>query len=114
MHGSQTLQPISVRILVALAAMFDFKIWSTDVKLAYLQAYEPLQRKVYIGEPAVEFDLDEDMALQLLKLLYGLSDSGDLWYKTLDTHKERDLKMIPQKSILCSTCDPILANALLA
>ena len=45
-HGSQTVQPISVRVLVALSAIFNFKIWSTDVKLAYLQADEPMQRKV--------------------------------------------------------------------
>ena len=56
------------------------------MKLAYLQADEALQRKIYIEEPAVEFDLEEDMALQLIKPLYGLSDSDDIWYRTLDTH----------------------------
>ena len=35
MHGSQTLHHISVCILVALSVIFIFKIWCTDVKLAY-------------------------------------------------------------------------------
>ena len=37
------------------------------------------------------------MALQLLKPLYGISDSGDIWYKTLDAQNKTDLKMIPSK-----------------
>ena len=37
------------------------------------------------------------MALQLLKPLYGLSDSGDIWYKTLDAHNEIDLRMVSRR-----------------
>ena len=69
-HASKSVQSASVRVLVALFAISNFKIWSTDVKLAYLQADEPLQWETYEGEPAVEFYLDEDMAIQLLKPLY--------------------------------------------
>ena len=67
------------------------------MKLAYLQADEPLQRKIYIEGPAVEFHLEEYMALQLIKPLYGLSNSGDLWYRTPDTHNKEDLKLLPAK-----------------
>ena len=57
-HGPQTLQLISVRMLVAFSAIFNFKILLIDVKLAYLSAYEPLQRKMNIGVTAVELELD--------------------------------------------------------
>ena len=33
-HSAQTLQASSIRILIALASVFHFKIQSTDVKLA--------------------------------------------------------------------------------
>ena len=46
---------------------------------------------VYIDRPAVEFDLEENMALELIKPLYGLSDSGDIGYKTIDTHNKEEL-----------------------
>ena len=96
-HGSQMLQQIGFRVLVALAVTFNLKTWSVDVKLAYLQAEEPMQRRMYIGDPVVELDLEEDMALQLIKSLCGLSGSGDIWYKTLDTHNKEDLELVPEK-----------------
>ncbi len=42
-HGSQTLQTSSSRLLLVLSSIFQFDVWSTDVKLAYLQSSEPLQ-----------------------------------------------------------------------
>ena len=47
-HGAQTLQPSSVRLLFALASAYDFDIWSSDVKIAYLQSTEPLTHPVFI------------------------------------------------------------------
>ena len=37
------------------------------------------------------------MALQYMKPLYGLSDSGGILYKTLDVHKKGDVRIIPAK-----------------
>ena len=56
-----------------------------------------MQRKLYIVEPAVEFDVEEDLALQLLKPLHRLCDSGDIWHKALDAHNKTDVKMFPSK-----------------
>ena len=77
------------------------------MKLAYLQAYEPLQHKAYISYSAVEFDLKEYMALELIKPLYGLSNSGDIWRKTFGTHNREDFKLITIK------IDPIFYLCLL-
>ena len=37
-HSTSTLQPQSVRLLLALAAIFEFDIWTSDVRQAYLQS----------------------------------------------------------------------------
>ena len=43
-HGAQTQQTSSARLLFALAAAHDFEVWTSDVKMAYLQSTEPLPR----------------------------------------------------------------------
>ena len=75
-NGSHNLQPIIVWMSATLSEIITFIIWSIDKKLAYIQAEKTLQRKKYIGEPAVKFDLLEDMALQYINRLYALSDYG--------------------------------------
>ena len=49
------------------------------MKLVYLPDEEPVQSRVCIEDPTVEFELEEDMALQLIEPLHSLSDSGDIW-----------------------------------
>ncbi len=83
-HSASTLQPQSIRLLLALAAMHGFDIWTSDVRQAYLQSAEPLARDIFIEKPVPEFELAPEQCLQLLKPLYGLCESGDLWHKTLD------------------------------
>ena len=94
-HGAQTLQATSTRLLIALACAHGFDVWSTDVKLAYLQSTEPLLRRVFVTNPAPEFELDPSECFELLKPLYGLSDAGDLWHITLHKHLNTDLEMVP-------------------
>jgi len=79
-HDNATARPHSTRILVGLASSFGFRLFSTDVTQAYLQSSENLTRDVYI-RPSKEFGLKPDTMLNLLKPLYGLSDSGNYWEK---------------------------------
>ncbi len=97
-HTSQTLQPSSIRLLLAVAALFAFDVWTSDVRQAYLQSTEPLSREIYIRNPAPEFLLEDRQALKVLKPLYALCDSGDLWHSTLDHHHPHDLKMTPKRT----------------
>ena len=77
-YGAQSLQPSSIRLLLAMAAMHCFDVWSTDVKLGYLQSSEPVARRFFVNNPAPEFELHPVECSELLRPLYGLSDAGDL------------------------------------
>ena len=97
-HNSATLQPQSIRLLLALAVAHGFNIWTSDVTQAYLQSAVPLVRDIFITKDITEFNLERHQALKLIKPLYGLCESGDLWYKTLDDHHRLELNMTPLRS----------------
>ena len=78
--------------------MFGFDVWSFDLKLADLQSSEPLTRRVFISYPAPEFELHPDECFELLQTLYSLSDNGDLWHETLNSHLVNKLKLTPTKA----------------
>lgn len=82
-----------MRLLLALAALIGYDIWSSDITKTYLQASEPLGRDIYLKNPGPEFALKPEECLQLLRPLYGLCDAGDLWQSTLDHHHREDLGM---------------------
>ena len=90
-HNATTLKQSSIRILLALAAIFKFDIWSTDIKQAYLQSASKLKRKIFIKPDEIE--LSQEELIQIIKPLYGLSDSGDYWDETLRIHHLENLKM---------------------
>lgn len=97
-HTSSTLQLQSVRLLLALAAIHGFHVWTSDVRQAYLKAAEPIAREIFIRKPVGEFELEPSQCLQLLKPLYGLCESGDFWHDTLDKQHRDDLGMRPFRS----------------
>lgn len=91
------------RLLLALAVLHGFDIWTADVRQAYLPSPEPLLREVFIKDPVPEFGLPSNHCLQLLLPLYGLCESGDLWNRILDDHHRSELGMKPLDLILHST-----------
>ena len=54
--------------------------------------------RVFIKHPALEFELEPHECFELLRPLYGLSDAGDLWHKTLHSHLVDDLHLTSAKT----------------
>ena len=79
-HNTYNLKASSIRLVFALATILGFDIWSLDVKQAYLQSASKLQRQVYTRPESIELGPDE--RLQVLRPLYGLTDSEDYWCET--------------------------------
>ena len=97
-HITQTIQPSSIRLLSAIAEMFGWELWLSDVCQSYLQANKPLGRLLYVLNVPKEFGLADDECFLVKKPLYGLTESGDLWHATVDGHHRDDLVMKPLRS----------------
>lgn len=92
MNTANTIRQHSIRVVVTIASLFGYDIWTQDVSQAYLQASESLKREIYV-RPPVEFQLSSDKLLRLDKPLYGLSDAGDYWHETFAKHLKGELRM---------------------
>jgi hypothetical protein len=90
-HSSAVLKQLSVRLLLATAAIMGFEIISSDVTQAYLQSASGLKRKVFVKPNCI--DLKPDELLQIMKPLYGLAESGDYCAQTFIRHHLTDLPM---------------------
>ena len=84
--------------MIALAATLGLRVWSIDVKLAFLQSTEPLHRRIFIRNPAEESRFEPEQCFELLRPIYGLADAGDLCHVTMDKHLIDDLQMEQSKS----------------
>jgi hypothetical protein len=69
----------SIRILLAFAALHDFKLFQMDVKSAFLNG--PLSETVYVEQPpGFEDPHHPDHVYKLYKALYGLKQAPRAWY----------------------------------
>lgn len=93
-HNRTNLRQGSIRMLIAIAAVFGFRIWSQDVSQVYLQSTQNVMREVYV-KPTRELNLSSDQLLGLLKPLCGLADSGEYWHEMLSKHSQQGLCMRP-------------------
>ena len=76
LHDATTLHQRSTRLIVCIAGMFGFDVWSHDITQAYLQSDSPLQIK-FVLRPPSELHFPEGQVLRLVKPLYELADSDD-------------------------------------
>jgi Reverse transcriptase (RNA-dependent DNA polymerase) len=90
-HNTTNLKQQSIRIILALASIFGFDLWSSDVNQAYLQSASRLQREIFTRPD--ELNLGPNELLQLVLPLYGLTEGGDYWGETLADHHSNDLGM---------------------
>lgn len=93
-NSAANVQKSSLSMLIGLAAVFCYRIWSQDVAHEYLQSAQKLKIEVFIRPPK-EFQLDYGELLELLKPLYGLTDAGDYWNDNFSRHLKGDMTMKP-------------------
>jgi hypothetical protein len=76
----ETFSPVaagdSIRMLLSLAAIFDFHVHQVDYSQAYLNA--PLDKVVYMEQPEMWHD-GSNKVCKLLKSIDGLKQSGRQW-----------------------------------
>ncbi len=95
-HDINVSKQYTIKLIIALAAIFGFRIFSTDVIQSYLQSLEKLSRNVLVKptkEIVKELNLKPNELLLLLKPLYGLTESGDCWGRSFKYHLNEELGM---------------------
>ena len=89
---SPTVKKQNLRIQLALAVQNNWTMCSADVQAAFLQAVS-LDREIFV-KPVVEAD-NPGLLWKLKKPMYGLEDSGRLWYITItDFLRSVDCQML--------------------
>ena len=73
----------TVRLLIALAAHHNLKLYQLDVKTAFLNGI--LEEEVYIHQPeGFEIEGEENKVYRLKKALYGLKQAPRVWNTRID------------------------------
>jgi hypothetical protein len=86
---SETFAPVArldiIRLLLAVAAQKNWKVYQLDVKSVFLNGY--LQEEIYIEQPrGFEVRGQEEKVYLLKKALYGLKQAPRAWYNIIDDH----------------------------
>ncbi|KAJ6423528.1 hypothetical protein OIU84_024484 [Salix udensis] len=75
----------TIRLLLAVAAQKNWKVFQLDVKSAFLNGI--LQEEIYVEQPAgFEIQGKEDKVYLLKKALYGLKQAPRAWYGRIDDY----------------------------
>ena len=75
----------SIRLLLSVAAAFDFEIEQMDVKTAFLHG--DLEEEIYMKQPeGFMVKGKKELVCRLKKSLYGLKQSPRMWYQKFDTY----------------------------
>lgn len=75
-QNANNIREYSESILVAISAVFGFRIYTQEVSQAYLHSEDAIILDVYV-RTLEELKICSDEFLKLLKPLYGFTNSGD-------------------------------------
>ena len=83
----ETFSPVaklkSVRVLLAIAAFFDYEIWQMDVKTAFLNG--DIEEELYMVQPKGFVDPQKaDKVCKLQRAIYGLKQASRSWNRRFD------------------------------
>jgi Reverse transcriptase (RNA-dependent DNA polymerase) len=98
---SPTTTKASTRLLFSISASMRTRLFTRDISQAYVCSKFDLLRDVYIVPPK-EAHCHPDILWKLTKPLYGLPESGNLWYKTYLSHN------VTKLCLTCTALDPCL------
>ena len=97
-HNINILRQSSTRIIVAVSAIKGFRLFSLDVRQAYLQSEDKMTRNVFLLPKRADlkyFGLCEEDILEPLKPIYGMKNAGDYRGVTVNRHVKHDLGLVP-------------------
>nr|GEY14091.1 retrotransposon protein, putative, Ty1-copia subclass [Tanacetum cinerariifolium] len=83
----ETFYPVAdiraIRILIAIAAYYDYEIWQMGVKTSFLNGY--LNEEVYMEQPEGFFNPKyPNRVCKLKRSIYGLKQASKKWIKRFD------------------------------
>ncbi|PPZ39290.1 hypothetical protein C5P26_25665, partial [Escherichia coli] len=77
----ETFSPVamlkSIRILLAIAAYYDYEIWQMDVKTAFLNGY--IEENIFMEQPRGFESQDGSKVCKLKRSIYGLKQASRSW-----------------------------------
>ena len=84
----ETFSPVamhkSIRIMLAIAAFYDYEIWQMDVKTAFLNG--DLEEQIYMAQPeGFKVSGSAGKACKLQRSIYGLKQASRSWNTRFDT-----------------------------
>ena len=96
----------SLRLVLTLESIYSFDLFLRDVKQAFVQSSDPLNRELYISpkrHPSVLelMGYPPNYMLKAHKPLYGLSESPGYWWVTFKRYHIEDLGMFQSVMDLC-------------
>ncbi|GKA93348.1 retrotransposon protein, putative, ty1-copia subclass [Tanacetum coccineum] len=88
----ETFSPVAdiraIRILISIAAYYDYEIWQTDIKIAFLNGY--LDEDIYMVQPEGFVDPNHPRKVcKLQRSIYGLKQASRSWNKRFDEEIKR-------------------------
>nr|GEW57518.1 retrotransposon protein, putative, Ty1-copia subclass [Tanacetum cinerariifolium] len=89
----ETFLPVAdiraIRILISVAALYDYEIWQMHVKIAFLNGY--LDEDIYMVQPDGFVDPNHPRKVcKLQRSIYGLKQASKRWNKRFDKEIKRD------------------------
>jgi hypothetical protein len=81
---SPIVRHTSIRVILAIVALFDLELEQLDVKTAFLHG--DLDEEIYMTQPqSFSAPSQEHLVCNLQKSLYGLKQDPRQWYKRFDS-----------------------------
>ncbi|KAL0288058.1 UNVERIFIED_CONTAM: Retrovirus-related Pol polyprotein from transposon TNT 1-94 [Sesamum radiatum] len=83
----ETYSPVgmakSIRILLAIAAWYDYEIWQMDVKTAFLNSF--VEEEIFMDQPEGFTTVGEEQKVcRLQRSIYGLKQASRSWNTRFD------------------------------